>query len=185
MREAGLDEAGRGCLAGPVYAAAVVLPTRFYLPGLNDSKLLKPAQRIALAEQIQNQALCWAIGIATPPEIDAINILQASFLAMHRAVEQLDPVPGHLLVDGNRFRPYPSLPHTTIVRGDSLYAAIAAASILAKTARDKYMISLQEQYPSFSFATHKGYGTAAHLSELRQYGPCIAHRLTFRWPGRE
>ena len=149
--EAGCDEAGRGCLAGSVYAAAVVLPPDFRHEQLNDSKQLTERQRYALREVIEREALAWAVGVVTPEEIDRMNILKASFLAMHRAIDQLTVRPQHLLIDGNRFTPYPGLPHTTVVKGDGKYLSIAAASILAKTYRDDYMNRLAEEYPQYDW----------------------------------
>ena len=177
--EAGCDEAGRGCLAGSVYAAAVILPSDYDNPALNDSKQLTLRQRYALREQIQRDALAWAIGIVTPEEIDKINILNASFLAMHRALDQLAIRPEAIIVDGNRFRPYQNLPYTTIVKGDGKYQSIAAASILAKTYRDDYMLRLHEQYPQYGWDANKGYPTPAHYAALKQYGPTPYHRMTF------
>ena len=154
--EAGCDEAGRGCLAGAVYAAAVILPPDFKDERLNDSKQLTEKQRYALREVIEREAVAWAIGIVSPEEIDQINILNASFLAMHRAVDQLKVRPEHLLIDGNRFNPYPDVPHTTIVKGDGKYLPIAAASILAKTYRDDYMNRLDTEYPAYDWKHNKG-----------------------------
>ena len=152
--EAGCDEAGRGCLAGAVYAAAVILSPGFQNEQLNDSKKLTEHQRYALREVIEREAVAWAVGVVTPEEIDKINILKASFLAMHRAVEQLQVRPQHLLIDGNRFTPYPGIPHTTVVKGDGKYLSIAAASILAKTYRDDYMNRLHEEYPVYLSLIH-------------------------------
>ena len=157
--EVGCDEAGRGCLAGAVYAAAVVLPPDFRNELLNDSKKLTEKQRYALRPLIEEAALAWAVGIVTPQEIDRINILNASFLAMHRAIEQLRVTPQHLLIDGNRFKPYPGIAHTCVVKGDGKYEAIAAASILAKTYRDDYMNELHEKYPMYDWKSNKGYPT--------------------------
>jgi ribonuclease HII len=180
--EAGLDEAGRGCLAGPVVAAAVVLPANVDLPGLNDSKQLKAAQRDALAVAIKAQALAWAVAEASVAEIDALNILQASLLAMHRAVDTLELRPEHLLVDGNRFKPYPFIAHTCVVGGDGLYASIAAASILAKTHRDQGMKAMDAAFPGYHFAQHKGYGTPQHVQAIHQLGLSPLHRRSFRTP---
>lgn len=178
--EAGCDEAGRGCLAGAVYAAAVVLPPDFHNELLNDSKKLTEKQRYALRPLIEEAALAWAVGIVTPQEIDRINILNASFLAMHRAIEQLRVTPQHLLIDGNRFKPYPGIAHTCVVKGDGKYEAIAAASILAKTYRDDYMNELHEKYPMYDWKSNKGYPTKAHRAAIAQYGPSPYHRLSFQ-----
>lgn len=178
--EAGCDEAGRGCLAGAVYAAAVVLPPDFRNELLNDSKKLTEKQRYALRPLIEEAALAWAVGIVTPQEIDRINILNASFLAMHRAIEQLRVTPQHLLIDGNRFKPYPGIAHTCVVKGDGKYEAIAAASILAKTYRDDYMNELHEKYPMYDWKSNKGYPTKAHRAAIAQYGPSPYHRLSFQ-----
>lgn len=178
--EAGCDEAGRGCLAGAVYVAAVVLPPDFRNELLNDSKKLTEKQRYALRPLIEEAALAWAVGIVTPQEIDRINILNASFLAMHRAIEQLRVTPQHLLIDGNRFKPYPGIAHTCVVKGDGKYEAIAAASILAKTYRDDYMNELHEKYPMYDWKSNKGYPTKAHRAAIAQYGPSPYHRLSFQ-----
>ncbi len=178
--EAGCDEAGRGCLAGAVYAAAVVLPPDFRNELLNDSKQLTEKQRYTLRPLIEESALAWAVGIVTPQEIDRINILNASFLAMHRAIEQLRVVPQHLLIDGNRFKPYPGIAHTCVVKGDGKYEAIAAASVLAKTYRDDYMNELHEKYPMYDWKSNKGYPTKAHRAAIAQYGPSPYHRLSFQ-----
>ena len=178
--EAGCDEAGRGCLAGAVYAAAVVLPPDFRNELLNDSKKLTEKQRYALRPLIEEAALAWAVGIVTPQEIDRINILNASFLAMHRAIEQLRVTPQHLLIDGNRFKPYPGIAHTCVVKGDGKYEAIATASILAKTYRDDYMNELHEKYPMYDWKSNKGYPTKAHRAAIAQYGPSPYHRLSFQ-----
>lgn len=178
--EAGCDEAGRGCLAGAVYAAAVILPPDFRNELLNDSKQLSEKQRYALRPLIEEAALAWAVGIVTPQEIDRINILNASFLAMHRAIEQLTVTPQHLLIDGNRFKPYPGIAHTCVVKGDGKYEAIAAASILAKTYRDDYMNELHEKYPMYDWKSNKGYPTKAHRAAIAQYGPSPYHRLSFQ-----
>ena len=177
--EAGLDEAGRGCLAGPVVAAAVILPASFDLPGLNDSKKLTSARREALAIEIKKQALAYAIGIVSNTEIDDINILNASFLAMHRALDQLKKKPKSLLIDGNRFKAYHKIPHTCIVKGDGKYASIAAASILAKTYRDELMLALHVEYPQYSWDRNMGYPTKAHRAAIRASGFTPQHRLTF------
>ena len=181
--EAGCDEAGRGCLAGSVYAAAVVLPPDFRHEQLNDSKQLTERQRYALREVIEREALAWAVGVVTPEEIDRMNILKASFLAMHRAIDQLTVCPQHLLIDGNRFTPYPGLPHTTVVKGDGKYLSIAAASILAKTYRDDYMNRLAEEYPQYDWRSNKGYPTRKHRAAIAEYGPTPYHRKTFNLLG--
>lgn len=178
--EAGCDEAGRGCLAGAVYAVAVILPPDFRNELLNDSKQLSEKQRYALRPLIEEAALAWAVGVVTPQEIDRINILNASFLAMHRAIEQLTVTPQHLLIDGNRFKPYPGIAHTCVVKGDGKYEAIAAASILAKTYRDDYMNELHEKYPMYDWKSNKGYPTKAHRAAIAQYGPSPYHRLSFQ-----
>lgn len=177
--EAGCDEAGRGCLAGSVYAAAVILPPDFYNEDLNDSKQLSEKKRYALRPIIEREAIAWAVGVVTPEEIDKVNILKASFLAMHRAIEQLRTQPEHLLIDGNRFTPYPNIPHTTVVKGDGKYLSIAAASILAKTYRDDYMNELALKYPEYHWTDNKGYPTKAHREAIRQYGITPYHRKTF------
>lgn len=177
--EAGCDEAGRGCLAGAVFAAAVILPKDFSSEKLNDSKQLSEKQRYALRPVIEQQALAWAVGIVTPEEIDRINILKASFLAMHRALDQLKLRPGHLLIDGNRFTPYPDIPNTCVVKGDGKYLSIAAASILAKTYRDDYMMQLHEEYPFYDWDHNKGYPTVKHRNAIRINGITPYHRKTF------
>ncbi|MDL2309816.1 ribonuclease HII [Parabacteroides sp. OttesenSCG-928-B22] len=177
--EAGCDEAGRGCLAGAVFAAAVILPKDFACEELNDSKQLSEKKRYALRPIIEEQALAWAVGVVTPEEIDRINILNASFLAMHRAIEQLKVQPDHLLIDGNRFTPYPGIGHTTVVKGDGKYLPIAAASILAKTYRDDYMEELARQYPGYEWEKNKGYPTRAHREAIRRIGISPFHRKTF------
>ena len=177
--EAGCDEAGRGCLAGPVFAAAVILPETFQNELLNDSKQLTEKRRYALRPIIEQEALAWAVGIVMPEEIDRINILKASFLAMHRAVDQLKVRPQHLLIDGNRFTPYPYVPHTTLVKGDVTYMSIAAASVLAKTYRDDYMNQLDEQFPVYHWKENKGYPTKAHREAIRQFGISPHHRKSF------
>ena len=180
ISEAGVDEAGRGCLAGPVYAAAVILPAGFYHPLLTDSKALTERQREILRPIIESEALAWAVGTASAGEIDEINILQASFTAMHRAIEGLQMTPELLLIDGNRFRPYFGIPHQCFVKGDARFAAIAAASILAKTHRDGYMQDLHDQYPHYNFAQHKGYPTKAHRAAIREWGITEHHRKSFK-----
>lgn len=181
--EAGCDEAGRGCLAGAVYAAAVILPQDFRNDLLNDSKQLTERQRYALREVIEREALAWAVGVVTPQEIDEINILNASFLAMHRAVAQLKIRPQHLLIDGNRFKPYPDIPHTTVVKGDGKYLSIAAASILAKTYRDDYMNRLHEEFPYYGWNRNKGYPTKEHRAAIAEHGTTPYHRLSFNLLG--
>ncbi len=183
--EAGCDEAGRGCLAGAVYAAAVILPPDFKNEQLNDSKQLSEKQRYALRQVIEQEAVAWAIGIVSPEEIDKINILNASFLAMHRAVAQLKTVPEHLLIDGNRFNPYPNIPHTTIVKGDGKYLSIAAASILAKTYRDDYMNRLHEEFPYYDWDHNKGYPTKKHRAAIARHGTTPYHRMSFNLLGNE
>lgn len=178
--EAGCDEAGRGCLAGAVYAAAVILPPDFHNDELNDSKQLSERRRYALRPIIEAEAVAWAVGVVMPEEIDRINILKASFLAMHRAIEQLKVRPEHLLIDGNRFTPYPGIGHTTVVKGDGKYLSIAAASVLAKTYRDDYMNRLATEYPEYAWDVNKGYPTKAHREAIRQYGITPYHRKTFR-----
>lgn len=180
LLEAGCDEAGRGCLAGSVFAAAVILPKSFKCEALNDSKQLSERQRYALRPLIEKEALSWAVGVVAPQEIDKINILNASFLAMHRAIQQLQIQPEHLLIDGNRFKPYGEIPHTCIVKGDGKYLSIAAASILAKTYRDDYMLKLHEEYPFYSWDRNKGYPTVAHRQAIRRHGPTPYHRLSFQ-----
>ena len=177
--EAGCDEAGRGCLAGSVFAAAVILPPDFKNDDLNDSKQLSEKKRYALRPVIEKEAIAWAVGIVTPEEIDKINILKASFLAMHRAIDQLQVRPEHLLIDGNRFTPYPDIKHTTVVKGDGKYLSIAAASILAKTYRDDYMDELAKEYPDSPLTDNKGYPTKAHREAIRTIGITPYHRKTF------
>lgn len=181
--EAGCDEAGRGCLAGAVYAAAVILPPDFKCDALNDSKKLTEKQRYALRPVIEQEALSWAVGIVSAEEIDQINILNASFLAMHRAIARLRIVPEHLLIDGNRFKPYPHIGHTCVVKGDGKYLSIAAASVLAKTYRDDYMLQLHREYPQYKWDENKGYPTAAHRQAIAAFGPTPYHRQTFRLLG--
>lgn len=177
--ECGCDEAGRGCLAGPVVAAAVILPEDFAHPLLNDSKQLTERQRELLRPIIEQEALAWGVGSVSPEEIDQINILQASFLAMHRAIEDLILRPQLLLIDGNRFTPYPDIPHECIVGGDGKYMSIAAASVLAKTHRDTLMLSLATEYPGYGLEGHKGYPTPAHKAAIRRLGLTPIHRKTF------
>ncbi|MCC6599850.1 MAG: ribonuclease HII [Crocinitomicaceae bacterium] len=177
--EAGCDEAGRGCLAGPVVAAAVILPADFDHPLLNDSKQLSEAQREKLRPIIEQYALSWAVSFTGPREIEAINILHASILGMHRALDQLKIRPDELLIDGNRFKPYRDIPHHCIIKGDSIYRSIAAASILAKTHRDEWMMRLHDEFPSYNWKKNKGYPTNAHRDAIRQQGVCEHHRMTF------
>lgn len=181
--EAGCDEAGRGCLAGAVYAAAVILPPDFRNELLNDSKQLTERQRYDLRPVIQREALAWAVGVVSPQEIDEINILNASFLAMHRAVDALKVRPQHLLIDGNRFRPYPGIPHTTVVKGDGKYHSIAAASVLAKTYRDDYMLRLHAEYPDYGWDRNKGYPTREHRAAIALHGTTPYHRRSFNLLG--
>lgn len=181
--EAGCDEAGRGCLAGAVYAAAVILPKDFRNELLNDSKQLNEKQRYLLRPIIEEQALAWAVGVVTPAEIDEINILNASFLAMHRAIDALKLRPQHLLIDGNRFKKYADLPHTTVIKGDGKYLSIAAASVLAKTYRDDYMNALHAQYPQYAWDSNKGYPTKKHRQAIAETGTSPYHRLTYNLLG--
>ncbi|MBQ8502016.1 MAG: ribonuclease HII [Bacteroides sp.] len=181
--EAGCDEAGRGCLAGAVYAAAVILPADFENELLNDSKQLTEHQRYELRPVIEREAVAWAVGVVSPEEIDKINILNASFLAMHRAIDQLKVRPQHLLIDGNRFKRYQDLPHTTVVKGDGKYLSIAAASILAKTYRDDYMNRLHQEYPCYDWQKNKGYPTKAHRAAISLHGTSPYHRMTFNLLG--
>jgi len=185
--EAGCDEAGRGCLAGPVFAAAVILPQCSMVNSqwsiLNDSKQLSEKKRYALREVIEREALAWAVGIVTNEEIDKINILRASILAMHRALDGLKVRPEEVIVDGNRFTPYKALPYTTIVKGDGKYMSIAAASILAKTYRDDYMQKLHKEYPAYQWNKNKGYPAPAHRQAIRQHGTTPYHRMTFNLLG--
>ncbi len=180
LTEAGCDEAGRGCLAGPVFAAAVILPKNYRNKWLNDSKKLSDKDRYELRPEIEHQALAFAVAQVSHSEIDQINILNASFLAMHRAVEQLSPQPEFLLIDGNRFKPYPGIPHQCIIKGDSLFLNIAAASILAKTYRDDHMTTLDTEYPNYGWAQNMGYPTLSHRAAIRKYGACPYHRMSFR-----
>lgn len=178
--EAGTDEAGRGCLAGPVFAAAVILPDDFSHPWLNDSKQLSEARRMALRPIIMEKALAWAVASCSPEEIDSMNILNASIEAMHRALSQLKPAPGAVIVDGNRFKQWGTVECRTFVKGDGRFANIAAASILAKTERDLYMERLAEEYPQYGWEINKGYPTAAHREAIRQHGPTPHHRMSFK-----
>ncbi|MCR5152738.1 MAG: ribonuclease HII [Prevotella sp.] len=181
--EAGCDEAGRGCLAGAVYAAAVILPDDYDNPRLNDSKQLSEQVRYELREEIIRDAVAWAVGIVEPKEIDKLNILRASFTAMHRALDQLTVRPEALIIDGNRFIPYQGLPYSTIVKGDSKYQAIAAASILAKTFRDDYMCRIAEEYPWYDWQTNKGYPTKKHREGIRLHGVSPYHRMSYNLLG--
>lgn len=181
--EAGCDEAGRGCLSGPVFAAAVILPKDFSNELLNDSKKLTEAQRYSLREVVEREAVAWAVGIVTAAEIDEINILRASILAMQRAVEQLKVVPQHLLIDGNRFTPYKNIPYTTVVKGDAKFMSIAAASILAKTYRDDYMLGISKEFPQYDWQHNKGYPTPKHRAAIREFGATPHHRMTFNLLG--
>lgn len=181
--EAGCDEAGRGCLAGAVYAAAVILPPDYKNELLNDSKKLTEKQRYQLRPIIEKEALAWAVGVVTPQEIDKINILNASFLAMHRALDKLALRPEYILVDGNRFKPYQSVPYTTVVKGDGKYLSIAAASILAKTYRDDYMNALHQEYPMYDWLSNKGYPTKKHREAIRRFGASPYHRMSYNLLG--
>ena len=183
--EAGCDEAGRGCLAGDVYAAAVILPADFKNDLLNDSKQLNEAQRYQLRDIIEREAVAWAVGIVTAEEIDKINILRASILAMHRAVDALKVRPEHLLIDGNKFSPYPGITHNTVIKGDATFMSIAAASILAKTYRDDYMLRIAQEYPMYDWQSNKGYPTAKHRAAIREHGTTPYHRMTFNLLGEE
>ena len=178
--EAGCDEAGRGCLAGPVFASAVILPPDFYNDELNDSKQLSEKQRYKLRKIIEEQALSWTVDLVDNETIDKINILNASFLAMHKAIEKLTIKPELLLIDGNRFKKYQVIPHKCIVKGDSIFFSIAAASVLAKTYRDDYIISLHSEYPQYFWDKNKGYATKKHVDAIRKYGLSIYHRKTFQ-----
>ena len=177
--EAGCDEAGRGCLAGPVVAAAVILPEKFRLPQLNDSKKLTDEQRQLLYPQIKKQAISWGVGVVSHKEIDKINILNASFLAMHRAIDQLTQVPERLLIDGNRFKPYKDIAHECVIKGDGKFYSIAAASILAKVTRDEIMCQAAMEYPQYDWENNKGYPTPRHRSAIEKYGACALHRMSF------
>lgn len=181
--EAGCDEAGRGCLAGSVYAAAVILPPDYENELLNDSKKLSAKKRYTLRAEIERNAVAWAVGVVTPEEIDKINILNASFLAMHRALDQLKVRPEAVIVDGNRFKPYQELPFTTIVKGDGKYLSIAAASILAKTYRDDYMQALAKEYPQYDWQSNMGYPTKKHRKAISEHGVTPYHRKSFNLLG--
>jgi len=178
--EAGCDEAGRGCIAGPVFAAAVILPSDFRNPGINDSKKLTAKTRELLRKVIESEAIAYGVALVDEKEIDQINILNASFLAMHRAIDKLMPVPQHLIIDGNRFRPYGSIPYHCIVKGDAKYASIAAASILAKTYRDEFMEMLHNQHPEYMWKNNKGYPTRVHREAVFKFGPSPYHRRSFK-----
>ena len=180
LLEAGCDEAGRGCLAGPVFAAAVILPKDFFHPLLNDSKQLTEEERYELRPVIEKNAISYAVASLCNKKIDKYNILKASFKSMHLAVKQLDPQPRLLLIDGNRFIPFKRIPHKCIIQGDGIYASIAAASILAKTYRDDYMKELHRKFPKYNWAQNKGYATREHQAALDKYGPCRFHRTSFR-----
>ena len=179
--EAGCDEAGRGCLAGPVYAAAVIFPPDYHNKELNDSKQLSDKKRKILREQIIKDATCWAVGIVDNHEIDKINILNASILAMHRAIEQLSTLPEHLIIDGNKFKKYKQIPYDCIVKGDGKFLSIAAASILAKTFRDDFMDELHQQFPMYDWLSNKGYPTQKHKLAIQEYGLTDFHRVTFNY----
>jgi ribonuclease HII len=178
--EAGCDEAGRGCLAGPVFAAAVILPADFSDPLLNDSKQINEKTRYALRETIQTAAISWAVASVEVEEIDRINILNASIKAMHLALGKLKKAPAFIIVDGNRFKPFQKIPHETIIKGDGTYASIAAASILAKTYRDDYMLEQHENFPQYQWIKNKGYGTLDHRKAMEQFGRCLLHRKSFK-----
>jgi ribonuclease HII len=180
LTEAGCDEAGRGCLAGPVFAAAVILPVDFENELLNDSKKLSEKNRNLLRKIIEKDALSWAVASVSPEKIDEINILNASILAMHRAIEQLNRKPDFLLIDGNRFKTYKDIPHSTIIKGDGKYMSIAAASILAKTHRDAYMRKLHKEFPYYGWDHNKGYPTLQHKLAIQAHGSSVYHRKTFR-----
>jgi len=183
LNEAGCDEAGRGCLSGPVFAAAVILPEDFSSELLNDSKKLSEKQRYQLRPLIENEAISWAVASCNNHEIDEVNILNASILAMHRALDQLSTRPESIIVDGNRFKPYRDITYTTIIKGDGKYMSIAAASVLAKTYRDDFMIALHEQYPEYGWCQNKGYPTAFHREAIFKYGITPFHRNSFKFTG--
>ncbi|MFZ9262831.1 MAG: ribonuclease HII [Chitinophagaceae bacterium] len=178
--EAGCDEAGRGCLAGPVFAAAVILPRDFNEKDLNDSKQISEKKRYELRETIQRNAISWAVSKIDSKEIDAINILNASIKAMHQSLAQLKISPAYIIVDGNRFKPFGTIPHSTIIKGDGKFASIAAASILAKTYRDDYMMEAHEKFPLYQWNKNKGYGTLLHRKAIAAYGRCELHRESFK-----
>jgi ribonuclease HII len=179
LLEAGIDEAGRGCYAGPVFAAAVILPKDFHHPLLNDSKQLKEAQREALRPIIEKESIAYCVAQVSEGEIDRVNILQATYMAMHQAVKGLAATPQLLLIDGNRFKPYTAIPHQCFVKGDGRFASIAAASILAKTYRDEYMQKIHHEFPQYGWGKNKGYGTAIHRLAIKQHGLCHYHRQSF------
>ncbi len=180
VSEAGCDEAGRGCLAGPVFAAAVILPDNFCSESLTDSKKLTEKQRYEFRDIIEKEAVAWAVAMYDNVEIDQVNILNATIYAMHRALDQLKVRPGHIIIDGNRFKPYRNIPHSTIVKGDEKYLSIAAASVLAKTYRDDYMNRLHEESPQYGWQQNKGYATLFHRKAIEQYGITCYHRRSFR-----
>ncbi|MFZ1562368.1 MAG: ribonuclease HII [Saprospiraceae bacterium] len=180
LHEAGCDEAGRGCLAGPVFAAAVILPPDFFHPDLNDSKKLTDKKRYELREIIENESLAWSVARLDAPDIDKYNILWASVRAMHKALDKIKIKPEHILVDGNKFKPYKEINYDCIVKGDGIYTSIAAASILAKTFRDDYMLELHHKYPDYQWNKNKGYPTEKHRSAIVKYGPCEFHRKSFQ-----
>lgn len=180
LLEAGIDEAGRGCYAGPVFAAAVILPKNFFHPDLNDSKQVTAAKRELLRPIIEKESIAWAVASVDNEEIDSINILQATYKAMHLAVKKLRTRPELLLIDGNRFKKYPTIPHECIIKGDSLYASIAAASILAKTYRDDLMKKLHVQFPAYGWNDNKGYGTAKHREAIKEMGLSVYHRKSYK-----
>lgn len=180
LLEAGCDEAGRGCLAGPVVAAAVILPHGIRLPGLNDSKKISHSKREELRLLIEDRATAWSVAFVSPQKIDAINILRASFLAMHKAVAALKFTPQQLLIDGHLFDPYTGIPHVCMIKGDGRFRSIAAASILAKTHRDAYMADLHGAHPEYNWVVNKGYPTADHRAAIARIGPCVHHRTSFR-----
>ncbi len=177
--EAGCDEAGRGCLAGPVFAAAVILPGDYYHPLLNDSKLLTKNERDVLRVEIEKEAINWSVASVSPREIDEINILNASYRAMHLALDRLNPGPEHIIIDGNRFHPYRDIPGTCIVKGDGKFFSIAAASVIAKTHRDEFMEELHHHFPHYNWRNNKGYATREHREGIKKYGACEWHRRTF------
>jgi ribonuclease HII len=180
VSEAGCDEAGRGCLAGPVYAGAVILPSDYTDPLLNDSKQLSRKERDILRKRIETESIAWAVAAVSPEEIDEINILNASYLAMHRALDRLDPRPTHILVDGNRFKPYRDIPGKCIIKGDGKFYSIAAASVLAKVYRDEFMGKIHNEHPQYNWLKNKGYPTREHREGIKKYGACDWHRKSFK-----
>ncbi|TLP74409.1 ribonuclease HII [Maribacter sp. ACAM166] len=180
FNETGTDEAGRGCLAGPVTAAAIILPSTFENSILNDSKLLSEKKRTLLEPLLKNESVCYGIAHVYPDTIDDINILNASILAMHKAIDLLSTIPSYIIVDGNRFKPYNDIPYSCIIKGDSKYTSIAAASVLAKTARDAYMLQLHSEYPMYNWKKNKGYPTKEHRAAIKKYGPTKYHRMSFK-----